>query len=271
MKRILQLFLMLILAAPLTSQEKKLNDGMIFVKGGTFQMGFDKGDIFEKPVHEVTLSSFYISPYEVTQGLWQQVMGGSINHQRAKMKPSGKLRGEGWSHPMYFVSWNEAIEFCNTLSRLNGLKPCYSGEGEDIICDFNAEGYRLPTEAEWEYAARGGLSGGGNQYAGSRFLEEIAWYRNNSSVRTNEVGQKAPNELGLYDMSGNVNEWCWDSFCIYNENPQVDPAMDDCMEYRVYRGGCWSHSAEYSRVTYRMGDLPQTRLNNLGFRIVRSK
>ncbi len=255
----------------LAAQENVINDGMIFVEGGTFQMGFNKGDFFEKPVHQVTLGSFYISPYEVTQGLWQQVMRKNISHQRAMKNPPGRIKGEGYSYPIYYVSWYDAVEFCNELSRLNGLEPCYSGEGENIRCNFEANGYRLPTEAEWEYAARGGIRSGGNQYAGSRFIDKIAWYQNNSSVRTNEVGLLDPNELGLYDMSGNVNEWVWDSFCLYKALSAVDPVVSDCMDYRVYRGGSWSHSAEYSRVTYRMGDVPETRLNNLGFRIARSR
>ncbi len=250
--------------------ETTLNDGMILVEGGSFLMGYDRGDVFEQPVHKVSLSSYYISPYEVTQGLWHQVMGGSINHQRAKMKPAGKLKGEGWTHPMYFVSWFEALEFCNKLSELNHLNPCYTIDGERVSCDFTANGYRLPTEAEWEFAARGGIKGRGTLYAGSSSIDEVGWYQYNSTAHSWEIGMKKPNELGLYDMSGNVNEWCWDSFCLYSELELVDPAFEGCMEYRVYRGGAWSHNGDYSRVTYRMADLPQTRMNNLGFRIARA-
>ena len=251
------------------AESEAARDGMILVDGGTFRMGYDRGDSFEHPVHTVSLSSFYICPYEVTQGLWQQVMSGTINHLRAKMKPAGKLKGEGWTHPVYFVTWEDAIEFCNKLSSMNGLEPCYSGSGNNITCDFSANGYRLPTEAEWEYAARGGIDARGYLYAGASNLENIAWYLYNSMAHAWEVGMKSPNELGLYDMSGNVYEWCWDRFGLYPKEEQQDPTGNSRMNYRVFRGGSWSHDAEYNRVTFRMAYPPETRMNNLGFRIVR--
>lgn len=251
-------------------EESVVNDGLIFVEGGQFQMGSPEGETHEKPVHTVKLSSFYISPFEVTQGLWHAVMKGTISNQRALMKPAGRLRGKGRTHPMYFVSWYEAIEFCNKLSKMNKLDPCYSGSGEDIICDFEANGYRLPTEAEWEYAARGGQQSKGYTYAGSNSLDLVAWYNGNSSLKSQQAGLKAPNELGLYDLSGNVYEWCWDRFSKYSSEAQIDPVGSGTMEYRVFRGGSWSHGAEYSRNSFRIAYPPDRRGNNLGFRVVRS-
>lgn len=276
MKKILFLILFGISLMLLIAEEEApggepvVNDGLIFVEGGAFQMGSSRGETHEMPVHAVQISSFYISPFEVTQSLWQTVMKGSISNQRARMKPAGRLRGKGRYHPMYFVSWYEAIDFCNRLSQLNKLDPCYSGSGEDLICDFTANGYRLPTEAEWEYAARGGQESRKYNYAGSNSLDVVAWYNGNSALKAQEVGHKVPNELGLYDLSGNVYEWCWDRFSKYSAEDQIDPSGSGTMDYRVFRGGSWSHGAEYSRNSFRLAYPPERRGNNLGFRMVRT-
>ncbi|MDE6515938.1 MAG: formylglycine-generating enzyme family protein, partial [Bacteroidales bacterium] len=184
---------------------------MVYVEGGTFMMGATKeqgNDAWktEKPVHKVSLDGFYIGQYEVTQAQWKAVMGMTLKQHCDKISYERSLFVDD-NYPMYFVSWEEATEFCTKLSELTGKK------------------YRLPTEAEWEYAARGGQKADGTKYAGSNSIDEVAWYDGNSfnidynqqsDFGVHKVGQKLPNGLGLYDMSGNVGEWCQDWFGNYN-------------------------------------------------------
>ena len=165
---------------------------MIFVEGGTFQMGSNNGDSDEKPVHRVTVSDFYIGKYEVTQKEWYEVMGNN---------PS---RFKGRNLPVEEVSWYDAVEFCNKKSKAEGLTPCYTGSRKNTKCNFSANGYRLPTEAEWAYAARGGIKSKGYKYSGSNTIGDVAWYISNSGSKTHTVGTKKANELGIYDMTGNV-------------------------------------------------------------------
>ena len=192
-----------------------------------------------------TVSSFYIAETEVTQALYKSVMG---------KNPSG-FAGE--SRPVEHVSWYDAVEFCNRLSEKEGLEKCYSGSGDKTKCDFSKNGYRLPIEAEWEYAAKGGDRSGGFKYSGSNDIGEVAWYWDNSDEQTHPVKSKKPNELGLYDMSGNVWEWCWDWY-------------SDSGTGRVSRGGSWDYNAGHCSVSYRGYDNPSSTNVNLGFRLARS-
>ena len=230
--------------------------GMVFVKGGTFQMGSASGEDDEKPVHSVTVSDFYIGKYEVTQDLYESVMGNNPSY----FKESGK------DAPVEKVSWYDAVEYCNKRSDKEGLKRCYSGSGENINCDFDANGYRLPTEAEWEFAARGGNKSKGYTYSGSNDINEVAWYRDNSGSKTHSAGGKQANELGIYDMSGNVWEWCWDWYVDYSSGSQNNPRGSSSGSYRVYRGGSWSYGASYCRIAYRSCYDPGFSSSNLGFR-----
>jgi formylglycine-generating enzyme required for sulfatase activity len=245
---------------------------MVFVEGGTFQMGSSNGDSDEKPVHMVTVKSFYMGKYEVTQKEWREIMGATVAQQRDMTDKGIPLSGEGDNYPMYYVSWNEAIEYCNKRSLKEGLTPAYRGSGNNITCDFNATGYRLPTEAEWEYAARGG-----NQdyltyeYSGGNSADAVAWYGNNSGNRTHPVGIKQPNSLGLYDMSGNVWEWCWDWFGGYSSGSQTNPMGASSGTYRVARGGSWGNDAADVRSAYRSNNTPSHRYSILGFRLVRPR
>jgi formylglycine-generating enzyme required for sulfatase activity len=210
-------------------------EGFVLVEAGSFQMGSTDGTEDEKPIHSVNINrSFYISRDEVTQKQWREVMGSNPSHFK------------GDDLPVECVSWYEAVDYCNRLSRKEGLASAYRINGEQVSWDISANGYRLPTEAEWEYAARGGNKSRGYTYAGSNVVDQVGWYHDNSGNKTHEVGQKRPNELGLYDMSGNVSEWCWDWYGEYHSSSQTDPRGPSGGSDRVYRGGSWNDSARYS-------------------------
>jgi formylglycine-generating enzyme required for sulfatase activity len=247
---------------------------MALVEGGTFQMGSTNGNDNQKPVHTVTVKSFYIGKYEVTQKEWREVMGTTIQQQWTMAGESGSpTRGTGDNYPMYCVNWYEVVEYCNRLSLKEGLTPAYRGSGDSITCDFNATGYRLPTEAEWEYAAKGGNKNFlAYEYAGGNSVDRVAWYRGNSGSSTHPVGTKQPNDLDLYDMSGNVYEWCWDWPGSYSSGSQTDPTGASSGSGRVIRGGDWADSAAGVRVrsTLRAVGHPSRGDSNVGFRLVRN-
>ena len=233
--------------------------GFVFVPAGTFSMGSNNGYDDEKPVHQVTISKgFYMSDHEVTQKEWMEIMG---------TNPSS-FKGDAL--PVENVNWYEALEYCNKRSVKEGLTPAYSGSGDHITRDSKANGYRLPTEAEWEWAAKGG---GKDfmvyEYSGSNSVDAVAWYRGNSGNTTYPVKTKTANSLGLYDMSGNVWEWCWDRYGGYSSGAQTDPAGASSGTLRVGRGGCWGNVAGFVRVASRNNNTPSNRNNNLGFRLVR--
>ncbi|MBN1423313.1 SUMF1/EgtB/PvdO family nonheme iron enzyme [Candidatus Fermentibacteria bacterium] len=230
---------------------------MVRIQGGTFQMGSNDGDSDEKPVHSVTVSSFSMGKYEVTQEQYQAVMG---------TNPS---RFKGAKRPVEQVSWNDAVEFCKKLSDREGLTRCYSGSGSSVTCNWGANGYRLPTEAEWEYACRAGTTGEYNTGSGEAALGRAGWYSGNSSSQTHDVGGKQANAFGLYDTHGNVWEWCWDWYGSYSSGSQTDPKGASSGSFRVYRGGGWYGIARGCRSASRYGYGPGSRGNGLGFRLVR--
>ena len=215
---------------------------MIKVEGGTFSMGATSeqgGDAYrdEKPVHSVTLSDYYIGETEVTQELWEAVMGS---------KPS-KFKGS--QRPVERVSWKDCQEFITRLNQLTG------------------KNFRLPTEAEWEYAARGGNNSQGYKYSGSNTIGNVAWYGDNSNSQTPNVKTKSPNELRIYDMSGNVYEWCQDWYGNYSSGSQTNPTGPSSGSYRVDRGGGWGYNALHCRVSDRFSNLPGGRGSILGLRL----
>ena len=215
---------------------------MVRVEGGTFRMGAtseqeDEADGDETPVHSVTLSSYYIGKTEVTQALWQAVMGSN---------PSGF---EGADLPVECVNWNDCQEFIQKLNSLTGRN------------------FRLPTEAEWEFACRGGNNSCGYKYSGSNDIDDVAWYDGNSGGKTHPVATKAPNELGIYDMSGNVYEWCSDWYGDYTANSQTNPTGPRSGEFRVGRGGCWCDYARNGRSSFRPYGVPTRRFNDQGLRL----
>ena len=195
---------------------------------------------------DANISSFYMCRHEVTQEEYQAVMGENPSYFK------------GSERPVEQVSWYDAVECCNKLSRAEGLTPCYRGsESSGYSCNFNANGYRLPTEVEWNYAAREGKSHSSYTYSGSNDIASVAWYWNNSGERTHDVMTKAPNRLGLYDMSGNVWEWCWDR-------------DSSSSSYRVSRGGGWNYYDSFCAVSYRYSNYPNSRNYYRGFRLVRN-
>jgi formylglycine-generating enzyme required for sulfatase activity/serine/threonine protein kinase len=237
----------------LPSSLQRLLASFVYVKGGSFTMGCTSEQMdCEDGVHlisnyevtyphSVTLSSFNIGKYEVTQSQWQEVMG---------TNPS-KFKGCA-ECPVEKVSWYDIQEFIRKLQNATGKR------------------FRLPTEAEWEFAARGGNRSRGYQYAGSNSIGSLAWYDGNSGYKTHPVGQKQSNELGLYDMSGNVLEWCsdWYDADYYDSSPSTSPKGPSSGAYRVLRGGSWNYEASYCRVVYRGSNEPSNRSSDNGFRVV---
>ncbi len=214
---------------------------MVAVEGGTFQMGSNDSDADsdEKPVHQVKLSPYSIGQTEVTQELWEAVMGSNPSNRK------------GVKLPVERVSWNDCQTFITKLNQLTGKQ------------------FRLPTEAEWEFAARGGNNSKGYKYSGSDNIDDVAWYTSNSGIQTHEVATKQPNELGLYDMSGNVWEWCqdWYNSSYYSSSVINNPTGPTSGSSRVNRGGSWGGNAGYCRVANRSNGTPTGTNYLLGFRL----
>lgn len=257
---------------------------MVSVEGGSFLMGSKNNEDNETPVHEVTVSDFYMLNTEVSQGLYRQVMGTNVSHFK------------GDERPVEEVSWYDAIVFCNKLSEITGLTPVYTLDGSSdtstwgsipridaaddekarwnsIAWNSDANGYRLPTEAEWEYAAKGGVYAAFDTiYSGSNVITDVAWNADDPSGETHEVASKAPNTLGLFDMSGNVWEWVWDWYGNYHvadsENPKG--AAAEITGRKMRRGGSINSDAVFCRNANRASSVPELRGVDLGFRIVRS-
>lgn len=258
-----------------------LEDNMVLVKGGEFEMG-GEGHEDERPLHKIQLNDFYLGKTQVTQALWRAVTD----------KDPEELAFPHLQRPVVGVSWYDCIEFCNELSMQQGLRPVYGTDKDredpgnqnhsddqkwTITIIDDADGYRLPTEAEWEYAARGGPYWRNHQYefAGSTNKNEIAWWDLTSHNITQPCGLRPPNPLGLFDMSGNVREWCWDWYgsgyyqINLNQKTTKQPMGPKSGSSRMARGGSWLYDDVLLRVAYRDNDYPYDCDDNLGLRLCR--
>ena len=255
---------------------KYVEPDMVLVVGGEFLMGSNNGFTDEKPVHKVRIDSFYIGKYEITiadfkqfidatsyktdadKGGWSWIWNGATWIKKRGVNwqcdvGGNKIPAGDYSRPVIHVSWNDAKEYCNWLSKQTG------------------DHYRLPTEAEWEYAAIGGYKAIKTKYSGSNNIDEVAWYAINSDGHPHTVGGKKPNSIGIYDMSGNVWEWCndWYYFSYYSSCPMYDPQGKTNGTKRVIRGGSWKDYKNYCRISIRGKNEPNTRGILIGFRVVK--
>ncbi|MDR1858772.1 MAG: formylglycine-generating enzyme family protein [Treponema sp.] len=239
---------------------------MVLIPGGKFMMGSPAGEPYrgsDETQHRVTLSAFRMGKYQVTQEQYQVMM-----RTNPSSFTTGVTAGENQNrHPVENVSWYDAVEFCNRLSKWEGLSPAYSINGSTVQVVSGSNGYRLPTEAQWEYACRAGTTTAYN--TGASISDDTGWYSSNSGSKTHEVGQKPTNAWGLHDMHGNVLEWCWDWYGAYPSAAQADPSGPVSGSYRVSRGGSWYGSGQYLRSAWRYYSLPGYRLSYFGFRLVR--
>ncbi len=234
---------------------------MVFVKGGTFKMGSVSGDADEKPIHSVTLTSFYISKYEITVAQYRAFC--KATNRKMPVEPPASWYEEHdhavkwqWydTYPIVNINWYDANAYCKWLTETTG------------------EEYSLPTEAQWEYAARGGHQSKHYVYAGSNEIDEVAWYDETTNEKgLKPVGRMKPNELGIYDMSGNVWEWCSDFYGKYTATSQKNPIGQKSGNYKVIRGGSWYNMEDMCRSTLRDGPKPTFSDYYTGFRVVKKQ
>ncbi len=207
---------------------------------------------------QVEIKGIYVGKYEVSQKEWLEVMAN---------RPS---RFSGEDKPVESIRWDQAIEFCNKKSINDGFTPCYTITADSVECNFEADGYRLPYEAEWEYCASGGILSKEYTYSGSKDVDEVAWYDETSNHETELRGQLTPNELGIYDMSGNVKEWCWDNYMGDKYKPYYGERVSAVNAKKVIKGGSWFETYKKSRIDARSGEHGDVRDFRIGFRLFRT-
>jgi formylglycine-generating enzyme required for sulfatase activity len=276
--------------------------GFSLISSGSFQMGDQSSPLvgysWELPVHTVQVSAFYMAKNLVTKELWDDVRAWGLTHNYTDLAAgNGSYASKGVNHPVHSITWYDMVKWCNARSEKENLTPCYTvleaiyktGQSDVVVCNWGANGYRLPTEAEWEKAARGHLSAQNfpwgntithsqaNYYSSSSYSYDVSptrsyhpSYNNGDPPYTSPVGSFAPNGYGLYDMVGNVWEWCWDYYGLYAAGSQTDPRGATSGLYRVLRGGYWYLYADYCRVAYRNSYNPTSGSYYFGFRPARS-
>ena len=276
MRKILILFIVIIISCSTNATQLGVEE--VLVQGGTFRMGSNylvgKGDWentiaeSETPIHTVTLESYYISKYEVNQFLYKKIMETNPSYRK------------GDELPVVSVTWYDAVTFCNLLSEKKNLQEVYSINGTQVTMDITQNGYRLPTEAEWEYAARS-RGRDDREWSGTNTkskLGKYAWYsinsyfkgKNHPNYGINKVGTKYSNDIGIFDMSGNVWEWCWDWHNDYSINDQTNPIGPQSGDYRVIRGGGWSNIERQCRTACRPAHPPSSSMESISFRFARN-
>lgn len=270
---------------------------MLLVQGGTFLLGDTTGDADERPVHQISLSDFYIAKTETTVAqfkifadatgfrtdaelgegsyVWDSLGWHKKDSVCWRHNETGRLRPDNQgNYPVIHVSWNDAVQYCNWLSGQSGLQKVYVFQKDSLHVDLNANGYRLPTEAEWEYSATGGKTAKTTKYAGAGQPGALAWYSGNASRHPHPVGLKNPNALGLCDMNGNVWEWChdWYDKNYYAQSRTArNPSGPLSGETRCLRGGSWNNSGKHLRIANRSHRYPDFRDGSVGFRVARRK
>jgi len=247
------------------------------IPAGSFLMGSPETEPdrdTDEAQHDVRITRpFYLGVHEVTQAQYEAVMGSNPSRFAATGTGKDKVAGQSTGqHPVETVSWLDAVKFCNKLSELEGFTPFYEIDGKNVrVTDWRAKGYRLPTEAEWEYACRAGTASRWSFGDNPADLGEHAWFDGNSEYRTHPVGEKRPNAFGLFDMAGSVWEWCWDAYDkdYYKQSRRDDPTGPDAAgaANRVIRGGSWRSSPRLCRSAFRGGYAPGYRFSYLGFRL----
>ncbi len=304
MKNFIKLFFLVLIFSPKIILFAQTAPETVKVEGSTFQMGnpfteaTKKGDADEKPVHSVTLSSYYIGKYEVTVKEYKEFINDkTVNefsdhiHKLPSIPDSAWLAVHpdtkkywatlnmswwGWvdQYPMQNVTWFDAVAYCNWLSSKLGLEKCYYLNADfAIYCDFTKNGYRLPTEAEWEFAARGGTKSKSFRYSGSDSPSDVAWYDETTLLKgPQKIGTKTANELGIFDMSGNVWEWCYDYYSpyYYANSPKENPVNESSTGQKVLRGGSWHYAVDCTTVTTRDGPYPAFTNFMYGFRLAKN-
>lgn len=267
MKKLIYLTLILLLGIGVKAQKPE----MVIIDGGSFYLGNDySAQPDEKPEHKITLSTFCISKTEITFDMFD-----NFCRSTGFEYPDDGGFGRG-NLPVMNVSWEGAVKFCNWMSARFGLEKVYDfiidSNGNVIFKKINweANGYRLPTEAEWEFVAKGGNKAQGFAYTGSNNLDEVAWYAKNSKGKPQEVGTLKANELGVYDILGNSWEWCWDNYSAdyYKKSPATDPRGPEKGEHRVYRGGNFNSEESFCRITKRFSLAPTVKTGMVGIRLV---
>ncbi len=276
-KYVLKTFFLFITSITLTFAQDSAWPEMVKIESGSFMFGANKKDMAaekdEKPSRKVNVKQFHMSKFEVTVWEWKE-------YTKATSASMPKVQSWGWNNdfPITNITWEQAVEYCNWLSEKQGYDKAYSKSGPRYVCDFDSNGFRLPTEAEWEFAARGGRKSKGYRYSGADDLNLVSWYVENSEARPHAYGSKYANELGIFDLNGNVWEWCWDFYDEKHNKAVKDGMVQDPFnrgpirgEKRIVKGGSWDSKRTFCRISNKVSTLPGNTHEFYGLRLVQSR